>query len=150
MRIISGKYKGKKIFQPIDKSTRPLKDITKESIFNIIEHSNLLKINIKNSHVLDLLTERPISDQLLFSASCRNLKELQHAEKLAADFVTLSPICPNAKSWKEQVLGWEKFRDLASQVSLPVYALGGLSENDSDIALESGAFGIAGTFAFTC
>ena len=103
-----------------------------------------------NSHVLDLLTERPISDQLLFSASCRNLKELQHAEKLAADFVTLYPICPNAKSWKEQVLGWEKFRDLASQVSLPVYALGGLSENDSDIALESGAFGIAGTFAFTC
>ena len=55
-----------------------------------------------NSHVLDLLTERPISDQLLFSASCRNLKELQHAEKLAADFVTLYPICPNAKCWKEQ------------------------------------------------
>ena len=56
MRIISGKYKGKKIFQPIDKSTRPLKDITKESIFNIIEHSNLLKISIKNSHVLDLFS----------------------------------------------------------------------------------------------
>ena len=103
-----------------------------------------------SSHALDLLTERPISDQLLFSASCHNLKELQLAEKLAADFVTLSPICSNANCWKGQELGWEKFRDLASQVSLPVYALGGLSENDSNIALESGAFGIAGTFAFTC
>jgi len=29
MRIISGKYKGKKIFQPTDKATRPLKDLTK-------------------------------------------------------------------------------------------------------------------------
>ena len=103
-----------------------------------------------NSHELDLLTERPISDELFFSASCHNLKELQHAEKLAADFVTLSPIYPNAKYPRGQELGWEKFRELASQVSLPVYALGGLSANDSDIALEAGAFGIAGTSAFTC
>ena len=39
MRIISGKYKGKKIFQPIDKETRPLRDLVKESIFNLIDHS---------------------------------------------------------------------------------------------------------------
>ena len=40
MRIISGLYKGKKILEPKDKQTRPLKDLTKESIFNIINHSN--------------------------------------------------------------------------------------------------------------
>ena len=40
MRIIGGKFKGKKILQPIDKETRPLKDLAKESIFNIINHSN--------------------------------------------------------------------------------------------------------------
>ena len=45
MRIISGEKKGKKIIAPNDKATRPLKDLTKESIFNIIEHSNLLKIS---------------------------------------------------------------------------------------------------------
>ena len=44
MRIISGIFKGKKIEQPKDKLTRPLKDLTKESIFNIIKHSNLLKV----------------------------------------------------------------------------------------------------------
>jgi 16S rRNA (guanine966-N2)-methyltransferase len=38
MRIISGIFKGKKIFEPKDASTRPLKDLTKESIFNIIVH----------------------------------------------------------------------------------------------------------------
>ena len=47
MRIISGKYKGIKIIKPTDKATRPLKDLTKESIFNIIQHSNLIRIKIK-------------------------------------------------------------------------------------------------------
>ena len=56
MRIISGIFKGKKIFEPKDASTRPLKDLTKESIFNIIVHSNKLKIDIKNSFVLDLFS----------------------------------------------------------------------------------------------
>ena len=56
MRIISGLYKGKKILQPSDTKTRPLKDLTKESIFNIINHSNKFNINIENSSVLDLFS----------------------------------------------------------------------------------------------
>tara|TARA_A100001011_G_C14308073_1_gene844193 strand:- start:907 stop:1470 length:564 start_codon:yes stop_codon:yes gene_type:complete len=56
MRIISGKFKGRKIIQPIDKKTRPLKDLTKESIFNIINHSNSFKSKIENSRVLDLFS----------------------------------------------------------------------------------------------
>ena len=56
MRIISGTFKGKKILEPKDKKTRPLKDLTKESIFNILNHSNKFKINIKNSLVLDLFS----------------------------------------------------------------------------------------------
>ena len=40
MRIISGDLKGKKLLTPLDKSTRPLKDIVRESIFNILDHSN--------------------------------------------------------------------------------------------------------------
>ena len=54
MRIISGIFKGKKILIPKDKKTRPLKDLTKESIFNIIKHSNKFKINFSEAFVLDL------------------------------------------------------------------------------------------------
>ncbi len=54
MRIISGKFKGKVISFLKSKTTRPLKDSVKESIFNIIAHSNLLDVNLKNSNVLDL------------------------------------------------------------------------------------------------
>ena len=56
MRIIAGSFKGKKIYEPKDKSTRPLKDLTKESIFNILNHSNKFKISIENSIVLDLFS----------------------------------------------------------------------------------------------
>ena len=56
MRIISGDFRGKKINQPKDIKTRPLKDLTKESIFNIISHSNKININLKNSNVLDLFS----------------------------------------------------------------------------------------------
>ena len=54
MRIISGNFKGRKILTPNDIKTRPLKDLTKESIFNILKHSNKFDIEIKNSTVLDL------------------------------------------------------------------------------------------------
>ena len=56
MRIISGKFKGKKLFLPKDKNTRPLKDLVKESIFNIINHSPKLLIDIQNSTILDLFS----------------------------------------------------------------------------------------------
>ncbi len=56
MRIISGKSKGKKILEPKDLSTRPLKDLTKESIFNILSHSNKFNTKLENSNVLDLFS----------------------------------------------------------------------------------------------
>ena len=56
MRIIGGKFKGKKLLEPKDKETRPLKDLTKESIFNIINHSNKFSINIKKAYILDLFS----------------------------------------------------------------------------------------------
>ena len=56
MRIISGNFKGKKILLPKDKLTRPLKGLTKESIFNIIKHSKSLNINLENSSILDLFS----------------------------------------------------------------------------------------------
>ena len=54
MRIIAGKLKGKKLIEPNDKKTRPLKDLVKESLFNVIKHSNKFSIDLENSNVLDL------------------------------------------------------------------------------------------------
>ena len=54
MRIVSGILKGQKIDFLKSPTTRPLKDFVKENIFNIIKHSNLINVSLKNTNVLDL------------------------------------------------------------------------------------------------
>ena len=54
MRIISGAFKGRSLNFLKNSNTRPLKDNVRENIFNILLHSNRLKIEIENSNVLDL------------------------------------------------------------------------------------------------
>ena len=56
MRIIGGKHKGKKLFLPSDKLTRPLKDMVKESIFNLLQHSKKINISLEDSTILDLFS----------------------------------------------------------------------------------------------
>ena len=56
MRVIGGKLRGKLIQNPTDRTTRPLKDMVRESIFNILEHSKNEKTNFDNNIVLDLFS----------------------------------------------------------------------------------------------
>ena len=56
MRIISGDLKGKKIKYIKSDKTRPLRDFVKENIFNVIQHSNLIDVQIKGSEILDLFS----------------------------------------------------------------------------------------------
>ena len=54
MRILSGFLKGKKIDFLKTATTRPLRDFVKENIFNIINHSKLIDVELDNANILDL------------------------------------------------------------------------------------------------
>ena len=54
MRIIAGHLKGQILNMSTSKETRPLKDMVRESIFNLLTHSNKISFQIKGSSVLDL------------------------------------------------------------------------------------------------
>ena len=54
MRIIAGKLKGTILHLPKDKNTRPLKDLARESIFNLLSHSNKISLQLEKSNILDL------------------------------------------------------------------------------------------------
>tara|TARA_B100001248_G_scaffold258614_1_gene243112 strand:+ start:7197 stop:7757 length:561 start_codon:yes stop_codon:yes gene_type:complete len=54
VRIISGKFKGRSIEFLKSKNTRPLKDSVKENIFNILNHSEKITVDLIKSKVLDL------------------------------------------------------------------------------------------------
>ena len=54
MRIIGGKYKGNTLYFPKDRVVRPLKDVARESIFNLLIHSNKILFQFDKCNVLDL------------------------------------------------------------------------------------------------
>ena len=97
-----------------------------------------------NSTQLMAMQQRPFYLQdKSFSAACHNLAELQQAERIACDFMLLSPVQATASHPDSASLGWTKFQDLAQQVNKPLYALGGLQTSDLAMAHIHGAQGIA-------
>ena len=99
-----------------------------------------------NSQRLLLADSRP--DKALVSASCHNRHELEHAQAIGVDFVVLSPVQATASHPGARTLGWEAFSRLVDGIDIPVYALGGISEDDMDQAWHAGAQGVAAISAF--
>jgi 8-oxo-dGTP diphosphatase len=62
---------------------------------------------------------------------------------LGCDFALLSPVLPTLSHPDAAHLGWENFAAIAAGASIPVYALGGLSRSDLQLAWQQGAHGIA-------
>ena len=79
----------------------------------------------------------------LVAASCHTREELAKAAQLELDFVAVGTVQPTLSHPGRAALGWDGFADLIRDFPLPVFALGGLSPKDMEIARRSGAHGIA-------
>lgn len=77
-------------------------------------------------------------------ASCHTEEELRMAVEKGLDYVTLSPVQPTASHPGEPALGWARFEALAAELTIPVYALGGVGEEALSQAKQAGAQGVAG------
>jgi len=94
------------------------------------------------------LKGRPVQKSKWFGVSCHNSYEIERAEALGADFITLSPVLPTATHPEASPLGWEVFQRLVQQANIPVYALGGMMKEYQQAALRIGAQGVAGIRLF--
>jgi len=90
------------------------------------------------------LYERGIPKDKFLGVSCHNEYEIKQAERLGADFITLSPVLATASHPEAKPMGWERFTYLVKQTNIPVYALGGMIEEHQQQAANVGAQGIAG------
>ncbi len=104
-------------------------------------HADSKTLNTLSQRPLEVFKARPRGG--LFSASCHNMEELILAIKLNADFVVLSPVQKTASHPDMPAMGWRQFSNLIENISVPVYALGGVSENDLEAAWQHGGQGIA-------
>lgn len=84
-----------------------------------------------------------IDENLLISTSVHNHEELIRAEEKDVDFIVLSPVNKTLSHPNSVPLGWDKFKLLTGKAKIPVYALGGMKEDDLSVAKNSGGQGIA-------
>jgi 8-oxo-dGTP diphosphatase len=94
------------------------------------------------------LNGRPLDKTQWVAASCHDLRELRQAERIGVDMAVLAPVLPTVTHPHAVPLGWKTFAELVDQVSIPVFALGGLCPADTDVAKFHGAQGVAGIRGF--
>ncbi|MBM7130103.1 Nudix family hydrolase [Dyella mobilis] len=104
-------------------------------------------VHLKASQLAGL-DQRPLPWTQWVGASCHDASELALAQRIGADFATLSPVLATASHPGAMPLGWASFQALAEAASLPVYALGGVGLAQIQLALENGAQGVAGIRGF--
>ncbi|MDH5786409.1 MAG: thiamine phosphate synthase, partial [Chromatiales bacterium] len=97
-----------------------------------------------DSKALSACSARPVALNLMLAVSGHTLAAMQKGEKLGADFGVLSPVNYTSAHPDIEPLGWEGLKEVCGAVSLPIYALGGVSVEDEENAKMAGAAGIAG------
>ena len=81
----------------------------------------------------------------LLGISTHTLNEAIQAERAGADFVVFGPIFETPG---KRPVGLEPLRTVASQLKIPVLAIGGINEENTRVILDVGAAGIAGIRLF--
>jgi thiamine-phosphate pyrophosphorylase len=78
----------------------------------------------------------------LIAASCHSVNDVRRAEQEGADFAVLAPVFGKLTAPPAQALGLEMLK-IACQGKLPVFALGGVTVENSRACRDAGATGIA-------
>ena len=101
-----------------------------------------------NSYILQSLSSNPFDESISLSASCHDDAELTMALRLKVEFSVLSTVRETLSHPGRQAKGWYRFRHIAEQAGLPVYALGGVVRKDYRLSRYQGAIGVAGISDF--
>ena len=96
-----------------------------------------------NSKELEYYSPDDFDRPLLVSTSTHNKDEILLSESKKVSFIVLSPVNATLSHPDAVPLGWEKFKELAQNAIMPVYALGGMKVELLENAKICGAQGIA-------
>lgn len=106
-----------------------------------------LGLHLNSTH-LRATKARPVAADILLGASCHNQQELEHAQKIGVDFICLSPVLATRSHPGQTTMGWDNFSTLVEAAGIPVFALGGMTDEHFPAAIGCGAQGIAAISAW--
>jgi 8-oxo-dGTP diphosphatase len=118
----------------------------------INEHVELARelgcgVHLKSSQLHEHDIEQK-TEGLLLTAACHHKADLLRAQAIDVDFALLSPVAKTPSHPDVEPIGWTGFAAQRAEVSIPIFALGGLAATDLAIARSHGAQGIAGISKF--
>jgi 8-oxo-dGTP diphosphatase len=96
-----------------------------------------------SSQQLMALSRRPVQGDVWLAASCHDSDEIRQAAGVDVDFVTVSPLLSTQSHPQAPVMGWSQFQALVEPAVMPVYALGGMTDEHVSQAWAQGGQGIA-------
>ena len=75
--------------------------------------------------------------------SCHSLESVHEAEQENLNYVFFSPVFNTATHPEAKGVGLEKLKQVCDSTKIPVFALGGITQENYQQCLDAGAFGIA-------
>ena len=91
---------------------------------------------------------KKIAPKLLVGYSAHSLEQALCAQEEGADFITLSPIFKTQSHPEVEPIGLGLLKEVSQRLSIPVYALGGITWDRIKLCYKNGAYGIAGIGLF--
>lgn len=113
------------------------------SALGTFQQKSIAAIHLKQAQLLEY-TVQDLQRGQRYIAACHDLNAAQHAQAIGCDTIFLSPVLATPTHPDAIPLGWETFAEIAQQIEIPVFALGGLASEDLAIAQQNSAYGIAG------
>ncbi|MCS6957437.1 MAG: thiamine phosphate synthase [Aquificaceae bacterium] len=91
---------------------------------------------------------KDINPKILVGYSAHSIDKALWAQSQGADFVTLSPIFKTQSHPEVEPIGLQKLKEASEKLSIPVYALGGITWEKIRLCYKNGAYGVAGIGMF--
>jgi thiamine-phosphate pyrophosphorylase len=139
-------------------------DQLKNLILNIIDHDSTVPVLLNTNYLIndipvicyhhksDITTDLSAykNEGKIMGKSCHSLTEVLQAQTDGYDYVFLSPIFVPITPKNEivQSLGLDYLNMVCNSVSIPVFALGGVSPDNAGLVMQNGAYGWAGIGSF--
>jgi thiamine-phosphate pyrophosphorylase len=86
---------------------------------------------------------RRFASRLIIAVSAHNMREAVKAESDGADFITLGPVFETESKPGMKPLGLEALKGVVEEVSVPVFAIGGVTTERVTDVMATGAAGVA-------
>ncbi|TAL27416.1 MAG: thiamine phosphate synthase [Nitrospirae bacterium] len=101
-------------------------------------------VHLGQSSIPPSAVKKIAGNKLIIGASTHSIDEARQAEKSGADLITFGPVyrTPSKLKYGEPI-GIDTFGKVKAEISIPVFAIGGINENRIKAVMDAGADGVA-------